>query len=175
MVLIKERKHMRKDSEHSGDEGTGGELSFAYLESPIGLIQISGTQEEILSLTFMDRRLHEPSPGRAVDEALRQVEEYFRGDRRMFDVPMAPEGTDFQKSVWDQLTRIPFGRTASYKDIAERIGRPRAVRAVGGANGRNPIPIIVPCHRVIGSDGSMTGFGSGIWRKEWLLRHEGVL
>ena len=154
---------------------TAEDLSFAYLDSPIGLIQISGNSQVIRSLRFVERRLHSASPGRAVETALGQVKEYFEGARRTFDLPLAPEGTDFQKSVWKQLARIPFGRTASYKEVAEKIGRPGAVRAVGGANGRNPIPIIVPCHRVIGSDGSLTGFGSGIWRKEWLLRHEGAL
>ena len=103
-----------------------------------------------------------------------ELAEYFDGRRRMFDVPLAPNGTEFQRSVWSALTKIPFGTTISYADLARRVGKQAAVRAVGAANGRNPIPVIVPCHRVIGSDGSLTGFGGGLPRKKWLLQHEGV-
>ena len=104
-----------------------------------------------------------------------QLEEYFAGDRKVFDVPLRFEGTPFQETVWRALQSIPYGTTWTYGQLAEEIGRPGASRAVGLANGRNPISIIVPCHRVIGSDGSLTGFGGGLGRKEWLLRHEGAL
>jgi O-6-methylguanine DNA methyltransferase len=97
---------------------------------------------------------------------------YFKGRRQKFSVPLLLQGTDFQKSVWRQLKKIPFGRTASYAEIAKAIGNPRAFRAVGNANNKNPIPIMIPCHRVIGSDGQLVGFGGGLWRKEWLLSHE---
>lgn len=104
----------------------------------------------------------------------RQLQEYFRGERRDFDLPLAPEGTDFQRRVWTELARIPYGETISYRALAERIGSPAAVRAVGRANGANPIPIVVPCHRVIGADGSLTGYGGGLPVKQALLALEGA-
>jgi methylated-DNA-[protein]-cysteine S-methyltransferase len=106
-------------------------------------------------------------------EAVRQLNEYFAGGRRHFDLPLRLIGTDFQKRVWRELTAIPFGETWSYGQLAKRLDNPNACRAVGLANGKNPIAIIVPCHRVIGADGSLTGFGGGLPRKEWLLAHEG--
>ena len=109
-----------------------------------------------------------------IDEARRQLVAYFARRLRAFDVPLAPNGTDFQRRVWNALREIPFGTTISYAALARRVSNAAAVRAVGAANGRNPIPIIVPCHRVIGSDGSLTGFGGGLPRKQWLLRHEGA-
>ena len=109
-----------------------------------------------------------------IDEARRQLVAYFAGRLRAFDLPLAPNGTDFQRRVWSALQEIPFGTTISYAELARRVSNAAAVRAVGAANGRNPIPIIVPCHRVIGSSGSLTGFGGGLHRKQWLLRHEGA-
>ena len=109
-----------------------------------------------------------------LDEARRQLVAYFTGRLRAFDLPLAPNGTDFQRRVWSALREIPFGATISYAELARRVSNAAAVRAVGAANGRNPIPIIVPCHRVIGSSGSLTGFGGGLHRKQWLLRHEGA-
>lgn len=103
----------------------------------------------------------------------RQLEEYFRGERDTFDLALAPRGTEFQRRVWEELARIPYGETISYRALAERIGRPAAVRAVGRANGTNPIPIIVPCHRVIGSNGTLTGYAGGLGAKETLLALEG--
>ena len=108
-----------------------------------------------------------------LDEARRQLVAYFAGQLRAFDLPLAPNGTEFQRRVWTELTKIPFGATISYARLARRVSNAAAVRAVGAANGRNPIPIIVPCHRVIGSNGSLTGFGGGLARKQWLLKHEG--
>jgi methylated-DNA-[protein]-cysteine S-methyltransferase len=108
-------------------------------------------------------------------EARNELAAYFAGRLREFRVPLAPNGTDFQRRVWTALSRIPYGTTISYADLARRVASLAAVRAVGAANGRNPIPIIVPCHRVIGSDGSLTGFGGGLERKRWLLHHEGAL
>jgi methylated-DNA-[protein]-cysteine S-methyltransferase len=108
-------------------------------------------------------------------EARGQLDHYFAGTLRQFTLPLAPNGTDFQRRVWRALGAIPFGTTISYAELARRVGSSAAVRAVGAANGRNPIPIIVPCHRVIGSDGSLTGFGGGLDRKRWLLQHEGAL
>ena len=139
----------------------------------IGPFEITGNQKGILTITFnkepsvTDRDLPE-----CMRECLRQLDEYFEGRRKKFNVPLQLEGTDFQKAVWRQLQKIPFGRTASYGDVARAVGSPKAFRAVGNANNKNPVPLIIPCHRVIGSDGKLVGFGGGIWRKEWLLDHE---
>lgn len=109
------------------------------------------------------------------EEAVRELEQYFAGTRHEFTVPLAPEGTPFQREVWDELLRIPYGQTRSYAQVAQAIGRPSAMRAVGAANGSNPIPIIIPCHRVIGANGSLTGYGGGLPIKEKLLQLEGLL
>jgi methylated-DNA-[protein]-cysteine S-methyltransferase len=141
--------------------------------SEIGFLEIVGNKKGILTITFgadefeADGNL--PAP---MSECLRQLTEYFKGRRQKFSIPLLLEGTDFQKAVWRQLQNIPFGQTASYGDVARAVGSPRAFRAVGNANNKNPIPLIIPCHRVIGSDGKLVGFGGGIWRKEWLLDHE---
>ena len=145
----------------------------ACYRSEIGPFEIVGTQQGILTISFnrepavMDRNL--PA---CMTECLRQLDEYFNGRRRKFSLSLLLKGTDFQKAVWRQLKTIPFGQTASYGDVARAIGRPKAFRAVGNANNKNPIPLIIPCHRVIGSDGKLVGFGGGIWRKQWLLDHE---
>lgn len=110
-----------------------------------------------------------------IREAHRQLQEYFKGKRKVFDLPLAPRGTDFQQKVWRALCNIPYGQTRSYRQIAEAIGNPKAVRAVGMANNRNPLLVVVPCHRVIGADGKMVGYAAGIEKKEFLLRLEGVL
>ncbi len=145
----------------------------ACYSSEIGPFEIVGHQKGILTITFnkepsvIDRNLPD-----CMTKCLRQLDEYFNGRRQKFNVPLQLEGTDFQKAVWRQLKKIPFGRTASYGEVARAIDRPRAFRAVGNANNKNPIPLIIPCHRVIGSDGKLVGFGGGIWRKQWLLDHE---
>ncbi len=108
----------------------------------------------------------------ALEECVAQLDQYFKGTRKDFSLKLALEGTEFQQQVWRELSNIPYGQTASYLDIARAIGNEQAVRAVGAANGQNPISIIIPCHRVIGSDGKLTGYGGGLWRKEWLLTHE---
>jgi len=151
------------------------ETSFAYYESPIGLIEIGGTPEGITSLFFVEERRPEVATNDVCDEAVKQISEYFAGSRQEFDLSLTLEGTEFQQQVWQELRSIPFGQTVSYGDLARTIGKPRAVRAVGSANGDNPVSIIVPCHRVIGSDGGLTGYGGGLERKKWLLKHEGGL
>lgn len=148
---------------------------FTYCESPIGLIEIESSAGSVTSLTFIDERRSEMLKDEVGGEAARQVAEYFEGSRREFDVPVALSGTKFQRLVWNELLSIPFGHTVSYGDVARAVGKPTAVRAVGAANGQNPVSIIVPCHRVVGSDGRLTGYGGGLWRKQWLLRHEGGL
>ena len=145
----------------------------ACYTSEIGPLEVVGNQKGILTITFVE---DEFTPDRVlpacVKECLRQLDEYFKGRRQKFSVPLLLGGTDFQKAVWRQLQKIPFGHTCSYGEVARAIGNPRAFRAVGNANNKNDIPIIISCHRVIGHDGKLVGFGSGIWRKEWLLDHE---
>jgi len=143
-----------------------------YVESPIGLIEVGATAEGVSSVSFVEARRPAVGSNPLVERALEQLAEYLAGTRQAFHVPLTWQGTDFQRMVWEQLLAIPYGETSSYGEIAEAIGRPRAARAVGMAVGQNPISIIVPCHRVIGSDGSLTGYGGGLRRKEWLLSHE---
>ena len=144
-----------------------------FYKSPLGPIEIVGSKDSIIALDFVEDML----PGDdeltfCVKECLKQVGEYFKGERREFFLNLQPAGTEFQKSVWRQLEKIPYGKTTSYGKVADVIGKPNASRAVGSANGKNPIAIIVPCHRVIGSDGSLTGYGGGLWRKRWLIGFE---
>jgi methylated-DNA-[protein]-cysteine S-methyltransferase len=150
-------------------------LSCAYFASPIGLIEIGGTAGHIHSLYFVDERRSGEEPHGVLQDAVRQMDEYFDGARRAFDLDLFLQGTEFQEQVWHQLLTVPYGCAATYQDIANAIGRPKAVRAVGAAIGRNPISIVVPCHRIIGSNGKLTGYAGGLWRKDWLLRHEGYL
>jgi methylated-DNA-[protein]-cysteine S-methyltransferase len=141
--------------------------------SEIGPFEVVGNQKGILTIKFnTDPLITDNNLPTCMTECLRQMEEYFKGRRQTFNIPLLLVGTDFQIAVWRQLKKIPFGRTASYGDVARAIGRPKAFRAVGNANNKNPIPLIIPCHRVIGSDGKLVGFGGGIWRKRWLLDHE---
>ena len=144
-----------------------------YYKSEIGLIEIIGTENGILSVGFVEEKSKNSFEiHRCLEECIEQIDEYFRGKRKEFSVNLQLQGTDFQKEVWSQLMKIPFGETLSYKDVAASIGNEKAVRAVGNANGRNKIAIIIPCHRVIGSNGKLIGYASGVWRKEWLLLHE---
>lgn len=161
-------------------------IRYDVIASPVGDLMLAATGTHIVSVRFAPHSAEEAESvgwvratgGTAADRLLewarRELEEYFAGDRTTFSLPIDPHGTEFQRQVWTALRAIPFGGTISYGELARRIGDPKAMRAVGAANGRNPIPIIVPCHRVIGADGSMTGFGGGIERKKWLLDHEGV-
>jgi methylated-DNA-[protein]-cysteine S-methyltransferase len=158
------------------------EARYDIIDSPIGRMLLTGNAQALTGLYLLDGGKHAvmvPAGERhegGFPEATRQLGQYFAGERTEFDLPLAPRGSEFQIAVWTQLTLIPFGQTASYGEVALALGKSLlASRAVGLANGRNPISIIVPCHRVIGADGSMTGYGGGVDRKEWLLRHEGVL
>lgn len=144
-------------------------------DSPIGTIGITANSEEIIELSFLEQPLPESADiPEGLKACVKQIDEYFLGHRTQFSLNLKPKGTAFQQRVWRQLEKIPFGKAVSYGEIARSIGQPTACRAVGNANGRNPIPIIIPCHRVIGSNGHLAGYGSGIWRKEWLLNHEKV-
>lgn len=144
---------------------------YAYTPTPVGDLLVVGSEEGLLRIEFPPAAAPAgvPRDERRLAPVLRQIDEYFAGSRREFDVPLAPRGTAFQLEVWRALQRIPYGETRSYAEIARSIGRPAATRAVGAANGANPIPIIIPCHRVIGSNGALTGFGGGIDVKRWLL------
>lgn len=146
----------------------------AYYESEVGLLEIKANQEGITSVIFVDER-QEENKNEMIEQCINELDEYFKGKRKEFTVPLSAEGTSFQKNVWDALYTIPYGVSALYLDIAEKVGNTKAVRAIGGANSRNPISIIVPCHRVIGKSGKLVGYAGGLWRKEWLLKHEGIL
>jgi len=145
-----------------------------YYQSPLGILEITGNEGAVWRIRFIDNKAKkdDPEPPDTLLECRQQLDEYFNGHRREFDVKTELRGTEFQIKVWNELYKIPYGHTVSYGGMAKSLGNPRAVRAVGGANGKNNIVIIYPCHRVIGSDGSMVGFGAGIWRKKWLLAHE---
>jgi methylated-DNA-[protein]-cysteine S-methyltransferase len=154
------------------------DLAYGTFDSPVGALLIAGDEEQLHHIGFPSERRAEPPPAhwRRDDtrfaEAFRQLAAYFAGDLTRFDLPLRFAGTEFQNEVWAALRDIPFGETVSYGALASRIGRPTASRAVGGANGANPLPIVVPCHRVIGSDRSLTGFGGGLPIKKFLLDHE---
>ena len=151
------------------------------MDTPFGSLRVAGTARGLTIVGFTEG---DPTPrqeqdrqedGGLPEEAKRQLLEYFEGRRRCFTLPVAPEGTPFQQRVWGELQKIPCGTTTTYREIARQIGQPTAVRAVGSANGRNPVAIVIPCHRVIGSDGSLTGYAGGIAIKRLLLQHEGAL
>ncbi len=150
-------------------------MHYSYVDSPVGDLLVAGENGVLKLVSFPSGNLAcEPQAEWArndaeFDEVRRELGEYFKGKREAFDIPLDPDGTDFQRDVLDALQRIPYGETRTYADIATDVGRPKASRAVGAANGRNPIPILIPCHRVIGSDGSLTGFGGGLETKTYLL------
>lgn len=155
------------------EPSTTGERYTGYLDSPLGPLAVTATVTGIVAVRYVPAK-DDPSsqPPVCLRQALAQLAEYFAGRRRTFSLPLLPHGTVFQTAVWAALVHIPFGQTASYREIAARIDRPRAVRAVGHANGCNRLNILIPCHRVVGADGSLTGYGGGLWRKQWLLDHE---
>ena len=151
-------------------------LNYSYLETPIGTLLIAG-DDAVRIVSFPNKKMP-PEPTwkenrrGVVAEAVRQLKDYFAGARSDFDLPVQPEGTEFQRRVWRSLQEIPYGDTISYGELARRVGNPQASRAVGAANGQNPIPIVIPCHRVIGANGKLTGFGGGLPTKELLLALE---
>jgi methylated-DNA-[protein]-cysteine S-methyltransferase len=153
-------------------------IQTTTFDSPVGVLTLTGEDGHLTGLHMADQR-HAPTGSdqwvrddAAFDDVLGQLDAYFSGRITDFDVPVRMGGTEFQRRVWDGLTQIPYGETWSYAQLAERVGNPRACRAVGLANGRNPVAIIVPCHRVIGANGTLTGYGGGLDRKRWLLDHE---
>ncbi|WP_207670508.1 methylated-DNA--[protein]-cysteine S-methyltransferase [Haloimpatiens lingqiaonensis] len=160
------------------------EITECYYKSPIGTIEIKGVAKGITSVQFVEKQLknnkyiYEGNNNKVypvINQCRDQLEEYFNGNRKEFEIDIILKGTSFQNKVWRELMKIPFGVTVSYKYIAEAIGSSKAFRAVGNANNKNPISIIIPCHRVIGANNKLVGYGGGLWRKEWLLNHENKL
>lgn len=143
-----------------------------YLSSPVGWLEIKADTKGITQVYFQEEKNLPENPNKHVEKAIKEFNEYFAGKREKFTVKLNPTGTDFQKKVWDELLKIPFGRTTSYFDLSNKLGDVKAIRAVGTANGKNPIAIIVPCHRVVGRDGSLTGYAGGLERKKWLINFE---
>lgn len=148
----------------------------AYYDSEVGIIEITASDKGIKSLGFVETvKEGNQKSNEHIDECIKELNAYFRGNLKRFSVKLDWKGTEFQEKVWSYLLTIPFGKTASYNQVAIALGDKKAVRAVGTANGQNKIAIIVPCHRVIGSNGTLTGYAGGLWRKEWLLKHEGIM
>ena len=147
----------------------------SYYQSPIGAIKVTATEAAVRSIVFADahKEAKTSAPSAIAKECLTQLDEYFAGKRTSFDFPyIFYTGTEFQQKVWAELMNIPFGETISYKQLALRLGDVNLIRAAGAANGKNPMTIVAPCHRVIGSDGKLVGYAGGLWRKQWLLEHE---
>lgn len=146
------------------------------ITSPVGNLRINTTDEHITEVVFTEEEIFVPdnlSP--VIQDTKKQLEAYFAGSLKQFDLPLAPLGTEFQRKVWHELEHIPYGQTTSYLDMAKKLGDEKVIRAAAAANGKNPIAIIIPCHRVIGSNGDLIGYAGGLERKQWLLKHEGAI
>lgn len=147
-------------------------LEVGYMESPIGLLRITAGAMGVQRIDFVDEITDEEVPGALLFEVRKQLRDYFAGERRNFQLPLHAVGTHFQMNVWDELAKIPFATTLAYEDVARRLGDVKVIRAAASANGRNPLPILIPCHRVIGKNGQLTGYSGGLARKKWLLDFE---
>lgn len=148
-------------------------FTISYYESPVGLIQLKSIDQKICSVLFVDKETEITTPDTPIQkECLKQLKEYFAGTRLQFDLPVFQIGNEFQQQVWEEVSKIPYGTTLSYGQLAYRTGDSKGARAVGNANGKNKLAIIVPCHRVIAANGDLTGYAWELWRKEWLLKHE---
>lgn len=146
---------------------------IAYYKTPIGTAKIVGDENGISAVTVIDDAIETSLEiPESLQDCVQQLTEYFNGTRKEFNLKLNPRGTDFQKRVWNELLLVPYGKTRTYLEQSKKLGDVKAIRAVASANGKNPIWIIIPCHRIIGSDGSLTGYAGGIWRKKWLLEHE---
>ena len=149
------------------------QMKQIIINTPLGKTKIEGNIDGISSIIVLNEDiLTSQTIPEELEECVTQLEEYFEGTRQKFSLKLNPEGTDFQKKVWNELVKIPYGRTISYLELSKKLGDPKAIRAIASANGKNPIWIIIPCHRVIGTDGSLTGYAGGLHRKKWLLEHE---
>lgn len=147
-------------------------METAYITTPLGTVKIAGDANGVAEISILSEGDSSKKIPATLKEAVQQLLEYFDGKRTQFDFRINPKGTKFQQKVWQELLQIPFGKTVSYMDITKKLGDVKAIRAVASANGKNPLWIVVPCHRVIGTDGSLTGYAGGLWRKKWLLEHE---
>ncbi|NAY91542.1 methylated-DNA--[protein]-cysteine S-methyltransferase [Muricauda sp. JGD-17] len=147
-------------------------MEVAYLQTPIGTAEFHGDENGLISVSVLDINKPIGIIPEALEGAVCQFKEYFEGNRKHFDLTLNPKGTDFQKKVWNSLLEIPHGKTISYLELSKKLGDVKAIRAVAAANGKNPLWIVVPCHRVIGSNGDLTGYAGGLYRKKWLLEHE---
>lgn len=157
-------------------------MQTCYTDTPLGLTEISGDENGIASVTVLNfnsedekeafLKKQETEIPEILEDCVIQLQEYFKGERQQFSLKLNPKGTDFQHNIWKLLQTIPYGKTMSYLELSKKFGDVKAIRAVANANGKNPLWIIVPCHRVIGSDGSLTGYAGGLYRKQWLLNHE---
>ncbi|MFN3967323.1 methylated-DNA--[protein]-cysteine S-methyltransferase [Flavobacterium sp.] len=147
-------------------------METAFIKTPLGVAKIAGDDNGISVISILEEGEITIEVPAVLKEAISQLHDYFQGNRNDFDFKMNPSGTEFQQRVWQELLNIPFGKTLSYLDLSKKLGDVKAIRAVASANGKNPLWIVVPCHRVIGTDGSLTGYAGGLWRKKWLLDHE---
>lgn len=147
-------------------------MQTAYIKTPLGIAKIVGDEDGISVISILDEGVVSSMIPVVLQEAVSQLKDYFEGKRTHFDFKLNPKGTEFQQKVWKALLEIPFGKTMSYMELSKKLGDVKAIRAVASANGKNPLWIVVPCHRVIGTDGSLTGYAGGLWRKKWLLEHE---
>lgn len=149
-----------------------GKLYYGYYKSPIGNLRIVVDENSLVALDFNEDEKKQSDEHRYIKEVKKQIDEYFKGTRELFDLNIKINGTDFQNKVWNELTKIPYGETISYKELATRIGNDKACRAVGNANNKNKISIVIPCHRVVGSNKKLVGYAGGLEKKEWLINHE---
>ena len=147
-------------------------METAIIKTPLGHAELKGDENGLTSITVYDSELSTTLIPEQLEDAVHQLQEYFSGVRNTFDLKLNPDGTTFQKKVWNELLNIPFGKTISYLELSKKLGDVKAIRAVAAANGKNPLWIVVPCHRVIGSNGDLTGYAGGLHRKQWLLNHE---
>ena len=147
-------------------------MQTAFIESPLGITKIVGDEKGIIEISVLSEGEITIEIPTNLQKCIFQLREYFEGQRNHFDFKLNPQGTDFQQKVWRELLNIPYGKTLSYLELSKKLGDVKAIRAVASANGRNPLWIVVPCHRVIGTNGSLTGYAGGLWRKKWLLEHE---
>jgi methylated-DNA-[protein]-cysteine S-methyltransferase len=147
-------------------------METTYIKTPLGITKIIGDENGISEISVLDEGEISDKIPLELQEAVNQLRDYFEKKRTNFTFKLNPKGTDFQQKVWQELVNIPFGKTMSYLDLAKKLGDPKVIRAAASANGKNPLWIVVPCHRVIGTDGSLTGYAGGLWRKKWLLEHE---
>ena len=147
-------------------------METAVIKTPLGFAKLEGDENGVASITVLDSEIEVDIIPEVLEEAVHQLKEYFLGERTQFDLQLNPEGTEFQKRVWEALLQIPYGKTVSYLELSKQLGDVKAIRAVASANGKNPLWIVVPCHRVIGSNGDLTGYAGGLHRKKWLLEHE---